>query len=116
MNNMIEDFFADIVKKLPRAKIPVPGVKGWVQQGLESQLVFFEINESVRISPHTHGPQFGFIIEGKAEIKIEGNVHKLTAGSYYYIPAGSVHEAVFDTFTRAVDLFFETNRYETEPT
>ncbi|MHA1959440.1 MAG: cupin domain-containing protein [Candidatus Thorarchaeota archaeon] len=111
---MIEDFFENIVKKLPKVKITIPGARGWVLQGPESQVVFFEIEKSVTIPSHSHGPQFGFIIEGEAILNIGGKSGRLTAGTSYYIPAGTMHDAAFGTFTRAVDFFMERNRYEIE--
>ncbi|MHA1909176.1 MAG: cupin domain-containing protein [Candidatus Thorarchaeota archaeon] len=111
---MIEDFFDNIVKKLPRIKVSVPGVQGWVLQGAEFQAVFFEIEKSTVIPPHSHGPQFGFIIDGNAVFKIDENVNRMTTGDSYYIPEGAVHEIAFDTFTRVVDFFFQKDRYEIE--
>jgi len=111
---MIEEFYEQIVKKLPRIKVPVSGVQGWVFQGAEFQAVFFEIEKSAFIPPHSHGPQFGFVIDGKAVIKIDGNAKRVATGDSYYIPAGSVHEVAFDSFTRIVDFFMEKSRYEIE--
>ena len=47
MNDMIKQFFTDIVKKLTKAKIPISGVQGWVFHGPVFQIAFFEIEKSV---------------------------------------------------------------------
>ncbi|MHA2322710.1 MAG: cupin domain-containing protein [Candidatus Thorarchaeota archaeon] len=112
VNSMIEDFFLNIVKNLPNANVPFPGVQAWVIQGPESQVVFFEIEKSTFIPPHSHGPQFGFVLDGKVILKIDGKANHLTTGDSYYIPGGAVHEATFETFSRVVDIFADPNRYE----
>jgi quercetin dioxygenase-like cupin family protein len=111
---MIEEFYKEIEKKLPNVKLSIPGAKGWCLQGPDFQIVFFEMEESVFVPPHSHRNQFGFVLDGHGAIKIGEKKHVLTSGSTYFIPEGVVHEAAFDTFTRVVDVFFEKDRYEVE--
>ncbi len=114
MNDMIKEFYTNIVRKLPKAKVPIPGLQGWVFQGQNFQVVFFEIEKSTNIPPHSHEAQFGIMIDGKGAITIDGTRVELVPGISYFIHPGAVHEASFDTFSLVMDIFMEKSRYETE--
>ncbi|MHA1948981.1 MAG: cupin domain-containing protein [Candidatus Thorarchaeota archaeon] len=114
MNYMIKQFYTDIVKKLPKVKVPLPGVQGWVLQGPDFQVVFFEIEKDAGVPPHKHEAQFGMMLDGKGSITIGGKTIELNPGISYYIPVGTMHEASFNTLARVMDIFMESNRYETE--
>ncbi|KXH69879.1 MAG: hypothetical protein AM326_04990 [Candidatus Thorarchaeota archaeon SMTZ-45] len=106
--------YPDCITKLPKAKIPFPGVQAWISQGNESQVGFFEIEPIGVVPPHSHKAQYGFVIEGEMLLTI-GDVTKLyKKGDSYYIPEGVVHSAEFKTFCRVMDFFAEPKRYETE--
>lgn len=111
---MTNEPYPDCIKKLPRAKIPFKGVKAWVVQGKESQACFFEIEPIGSITPHSHGAQYGFVIEGEMSLTIGNKTTSYSKGDSYFIPEGVVHSAEFKTFCRVMDLFGEPGRYETE--
>lgn len=106
--------FPDIIKALPRIKTNLEGVNGWLAQGESFQIVFFEIQAGRSIPPHTHGPQFGFIIKGSLTLTIGEATYDLSAGDSYYIPANVSHHGIFNSYTLAMDFFAEANRYETQ--
>ncbi|NWF96507.1 MAG: cupin domain-containing protein [Candidatus Thorarchaeota archaeon] len=90
------------------------GVKGWVSQGTDSQVVFFEIEAGRVVPPHKHCEQFGFMLEGEMALTIGDKTTVYRKGDSYHIPAGVLHSAEFRTFVRVVDFFSDPNRYETE--
>lgn len=65
---------------------PKEGWEGHVMRVLDIQVGGY--------SPkHSHDwPHINFIIEGEGEILIDGVVNMVTAGSYAYVPANSLHQ------------------------
>jgi quercetin dioxygenase-like cupin family protein len=42
---------------------------------------------------HSHPwPHINFVISGKGELMIEGEVNKIESGSYAYVPANNLHQ------------------------
>ena len=111
---MTSDGYPKCIIDLPKAKIPFLGVKGWIAQGENSQTVFFEIEPIGEVTPHSHGAQFGIVIEGEMQLTIGGNTNTYTKGDSYFIPEGVVHHATFNAFCRVMDYFAEPERYELE--
>jgi len=106
--------YPDCIRALARARVPLSGVQGWVAQGKEFQMVFFEIESGVRVPPHSHGEQFGYVFEGEIVLTIGDDTRTYRERDSYHIPAGVVHQAEFKTFVRVVDFFLEPDRYGTE--
>ena len=107
MNNI----FPDIITKLPQANIPFKGIKGWILQGEGQQMVFMEIEAIGKVDEHTHGAQWGMVVEGEMKLTIAGHARTYRKGDSYSIPAGTPHSAEFITKTWVVDYFDEKNRY-----
>ncbi len=108
---MIRSTFPDIITSLPNADISMEGVKGWIAQGKDFQIVFFEIEPTGILPPHSHSAQWGIVVEGEMSLTIAGETKKYTKGDSYYIPEGVVHQAKFHTHFRALDFFAEPSRY-----
>ena len=98
--------YPNCIKNLPKAKIPF--------EGENSQAGFFEIEPIGIVPPHSHGAQYGFVIEGEMLLTIGDETKLYKRGDSYFIPAGVVHSAEFKTFCRVMDFFGEQKRYETE--
>lgn len=104
--------FPRLVKDLPEADIPFDGVRGWIAQGKNHQILFFEIDALAEVSEHSHdSPQWGFVIEGAMELTIEGKTKAYGKGDDYYIAAQAKHSAEFLSKSRVVDFFGEKSRY-----
>lgn len=101
------------ITQLPRADIPIEGVRGWLSQSDDHQVVFFDIEPVGRIPPHSHGEQWGIVVEGEMELTIGDDTRRYGPGDSYHIPAGVVHSATFLTRVRAIDFFADRDRYET---
>jgi len=106
--------YPDCIKSLPKAKIALEGVQAWIAQGIEFQIGFFEIEPVGTVPPHSHGAQYGFVIEGEMLLTIGYETRLYKRGDSYYIPEGVVHSAEFKTFCKIMDYFAEPARYETE--
>ena len=105
-------FYPDIIRNLPDANISFNGVRGKLLQGPDSQLVFIEIDPIGEVSPHSHGAQWGVVLDGEMVLTIGGVTNTYKKGDSYYIPANVVHSAVFNTKVYVIDYFDDRNRYE----
>ena len=104
--------FPELIKKLPEANIPFEGIKGWLSQGADQQLVFFEIDAVGEVPSHSHGAQWGIVVEGEMDLTIGGETKTYKKGDSYTIPKGIVHSARFTKKTWVIDFFEEKDRYE----
>lgn len=111
---MTSEPYPDCIKNLPKAKIPFDGVKAYIVQGESTQVGFFEIEPIGIVPPHSHGAQYGFVIEGEMLLTIGNETKLYRKGDSYFIQAGVIHSAEFKTFCRVMDFFGEPQRYETE--
>jgi quercetin dioxygenase-like cupin family protein len=103
--------FPELITRLPEADIPIDGVRGWIVQGRDQQVVFFDIDPIGEIPPHSHGEQWGIVVEGEMELTIGGETRRHGPGDSYHIPAGVVHGAKFLSHFRAIDVFADADRY-----
>jgi quercetin dioxygenase-like cupin family protein len=104
--------YPDLIENLPDAEIPLDGVRGKLLQCADHQVVFLEIEPIGTVPIHSHGAQWGIVIEGEMDLTIGVETRTYRAGDSYYIPAGVEHGAVFRSHFKAIDLFGEPDRYE----
>ena len=103
--------YADFIKNLPKAKLAVEGPVAHLLAAPQGQVVFFELPAGSSVPPHSHGAQWGIMVEGDLELTIGEETLRLKPGDSYYIPAGVTHSARVLAFSRAVDVFAEADRY-----
>ncbi|MDH5634318.1 MAG: cupin domain-containing protein [Candidatus Bathyarchaeota archaeon] len=105
--------YPKMITSLPEARIEFKGVKGWISQGTDHQIVFFEMKPLGKASEHSHeSPQWGIVVEGQMKLTIGGRTQMYEKGDEYFIPAHTKHSAKFLTRVRAIDFFAEKARYE----
>ena len=110
----MNDFYPGVITNLPEADIPFDGVKGWLSQGSDHQVVFFEIEAIGEVAPHSHGAQWGTVFKGEMDLTIGGITNTYRKGDSYFIPAGVEHSAVFRQKTWLMDFFGDKERYKTK--
>ena len=103
--------YPKIIKSLPKINIPIKSVVGHLMQSKENQLVFFEFNADSEIPMHSHGAQWGIVVDGKIELTIGDNTQVYQKGDQYYIPAGVKHGGKIFKGLKAIDFFDEKDRY-----
>jgi quercetin dioxygenase-like cupin family protein len=103
--------YPKIIKNLPEADIDFKGIRGWISQGKDHQIVFFDIELIGEVTKHAHGAQWGIVIEGEMELTIGTTTKTYKKGDSYHIPDGAVHSAVFKRRTWALDFFADKGRY-----
>ena len=108
----MEAIFPGMITRLPEADIPFKGIRGWISQADDHQVVFMVIEPVGKVTEHAHGSQWGMVVEGEMELTIGGITNTYRKGDHYYIPHGVIHSAAFHTRTCVIDVFNEKHRYK----
>lgn len=108
---MSADFYPEFIRKLPEADLPIDGVVGRLLQGEKGQICFFDFEPGTEVPAHSHGHQWGVVLDGAFNLTIDGQARTVSKGDSYYVPAGVVHSAVFDQVCRVLDFFEDNDRY-----
>ena len=103
--------FPEIIRKLPQADAPFPGITLWLLQGPTACATFVEAMEDADIPEHSHGPQWGVIVAGELVLTIDGKTRVYRPGEEYDVPAGVPHAAKLRRGVRVVDFFDDPKRY-----
>jgi quercetin dioxygenase-like cupin family protein len=106
--------YPEIITDLPEADIPFEGVRGWISQSADHQLVFFEIEAIGEVTEHRHGAQWGVVFEGEMDLTIGGITKTYRKGDRYFIPEGVPHSAAFKVKTYVMDYFADRERYKSK--
>ena len=104
--------FPGLIKQLPQADIPFKGIQGWISQGGDHQVVFMEIEPIGKVAEHSHGAQWGIVVEGEMKLTINGITNIYRKGDHYFIPEGMIHSAEFTEKTYVIDYFADRERYK----
>lgn len=100
--------FPEVIQKsFPLADIPFPGFNGRLLQGQDCQLVFSDFTADFHTPDHQHKVHWGLILEGEAEMTINGETKKYGPGEYYIVPDGAVHSAKIKKGTKSIDIWFQ---------
>jgi quercetin dioxygenase-like cupin family protein len=106
--------FPEFIHNLPEADLPVVGIRGWLVQSENGQVLFLQADQQVRIPQHHHGDQWGIVIDGEMELTIGEKTDFYHQGDSYFIPAGVMHGAILYKGFRALDYFADKDRYKTK--
>jgi mannose-6-phosphate isomerase-like protein (cupin superfamily) len=103
--------FPAFVRKLPEADLPFTGLRGWLLQSESGQILFNESDVEVSVPEHSHGDQWGVVIDGNIELTVIDQTKTYSRGDTYFIPAEAAHRARIHAGFRAVDYFADQDRY-----
>ncbi len=112
---MQQSQFAAFIRALPEADLPFPGLRGWLLQSESGQVLFMEADVDVIVPEHSHGDQWGVVIDGKIDLTIGDHTHTFINGDTYSIPNGTSHHALIHSGFRAIDFFADRDRYRVRP-
>ena len=107
--------FPAFIKNLSEADLPFAGLRGWILQSDSGQILFSESDNEVFVPEHSHGDQWGVVIDGRIELTIGQQTRTYRRGDTYFIPKRTVHQARIYPNFRAVDYFADRNRYHPRP-
>ncbi len=112
INKEIVMDFPDLITNLPKADIPFTGVRGWILQSEDKQIVFMDIAPIGKVDEHSHSAQFGVMLDGEMSLTIGGETKRYKKGDTYFIPDKVPHSAVFHSQVKVMDMFNEKERYK----
>lgn len=104
--------FADFIRQLPQPELPLEGAKAFLLSSPQGQAAFFEVPAGAEFPMHSHGAQWGIIVEGEAEFTLDGVVRICKKGDTYNIGAGVEHGIKVLKDLLAIDIFQDPNRYQ----
>jgi quercetin dioxygenase-like cupin family protein len=112
----MEDIFPEPVRRLPEADIPLDGLRAYLSQADDHQILFMEFEEDAELPEHSHEGQFAIVLEGRLDLTIDGVEHTFGKGDRYYIPAGVPHAARVHAGYADVTFFDQKDRYSARGT
>lgn len=99
------------VMALPEADILLAGIKAYLSQGENHQIIFMEFAEDVALPEHCHAAQWGVVLEGRIDLTIGGIGRSYRKGDRYFIPEGVMHsEKIFSGYAD-ITFFAQADRY-----
>lgn len=107
----MKSIFPEPITSLPEADIPLTGIKAFLSQAEHHQIIFMEFEEDVDLAEHCHAAQVGIVLEGKIDLKINGELKTYGKGSIYHIPSGTIHSGKIHAGYADITFFDEPGRY-----
>ena len=106
--------FPPFITAFPSIQVPFPEdvVQTAVIRSDAGLVVFFTFLKDMVLPMHSHGAQWGTVIEGEIEFTIGDDTRIYRPGNSYSIPAGTLHGARITAGTRVIDVFAEADRYQ----
>lgn len=104
--------FPKPIVNLPELDISLEGVKGFLSQGKNHQIVFIKFEKQVELPEHSHEDQWEVVLEGKADVWIDGVKHTFEKGDRFFISKGIRHSAMVYKGYASIIFFNEKNRYK----
>lgn len=104
----------EFITGLPEIDTPIPAttVKTSALKSNRGLLVIFQILKDFELPAHSHGAQWGTVLEGQIELTIGGETRTYGPGEAYNIPAGVLHSGKIPAGTKVIDIFEEPERYK----
>ena len=108
----MSEIFPDPIRSLPQADIPLDGIKAYLSQAENHQILFMEFTEDVEVPQHSHEAQWGVVVAGKIDLTIDGVERTYTKGDSVFIPKGAKHSAKIHAGYADISFFNERSRYK----
>ena len=106
------EIFPEPIRNLPLADIPLDGIKAYLSQAQNHQILFMEFTEDVEVPEHSHEAQWGVVLAGKSELTIDGIERTYTRGDSVFIPKGAKHSAKIYAGYADISFFNEKDRWK----
>ncbi len=111
----MSNVFPDSIGRLPEADMPFEGVRAYLSQSEDHQIIFMEFSRDVDVPEHSHESQWAVVLEGRIDLMIGGEMRTLGKGDQYFIPKGVRHSAKVFAGYADVTFFNQKDRYRRKP-
>lgn len=108
----MNELFPKVVTNLREADIPLPGIKAYLSQSENHQIIFMEFSQDIELPEHSHAGQWGIVLEGQIDLVIDGKLYSFAKGDRYYIPEGVTHSGKIYAGYADMTFFNEKDRYK----
>ena len=108
----MSEIFPEPIRNLPEADIPLDGLKAYLSQAENHQILFMEFTEDIEVPEHSHEAQCGVVLAGKNELTIDGVKRTYSKGDSIFIPKGAKHSAKIYSGYADVSFFNEKSRWK----
>lgn len=108
----MKTIFPNPISNLPEADIPIDGIKAYLSQAADHQVVFMQFEKDADLSEHAHAAQAGFVINGQIDLIIDGVRHEYKKGDIYFIPENVRHSGRIHAGYADITFFNEADRYK----
>lgn len=108
----MSQIFPEPIKDLPEADVPIKGIKAYLSQGSNHQIVFMEFSEDVDVPEHFHESQWGIVLEGKIDLTIDGIKNVFAKGDRFFIGKNIKHSARIYAGYASMEFFNQVDRYK----
>jgi len=108
----MSQIFPEPIIKLPEADMPIHGIKAYLSQGSNQQIIFMEFSEDAEVAEHSHESQWGIVLEGKIDLIVDGVKHTYFKGDRYFIPKNVRHAAKVYAGYADITFFNQGDRYK----
>ncbi len=107
----MKNIFPDPVLLLPEAEIPIDGVKAYLSQAENHQIIFMQFEKDADLPEHSHASQWGIVLEGRIDLIIDGISKTYIKGDRYFIEKGVRHSGKIFAGYADITFFNERSRY-----
>jgi len=108
----MSELFPEMIRALPEADIPIDGLKGYILQSDNHQILFMKCDENTEVPEHSHESHWSVVMEGKITLTIDGVKQSYTKGDSFFIPKDSKHSAKIYAGYTDITVFNENDRYK----
>jgi quercetin dioxygenase-like cupin family protein len=108
----MSETFPEPIRNLPKADIPLSGIKAYLSQAENHQILFMEFSKEVEVAEHSHEAQWGVVLEGKIDLTIDGIQQTYSKGDRVFIPKGVKHSAKVHAGYADISFFGQKDRYK----
>jgi len=109
---IMPEIFPEPIRNLPQADIPLNGLKAYLSQGEEHQILFMQFSEDAEVPEHSHDSQWGVVLEGKIDLTIDGVERTYSKGNRVFVPKDAKHSAKIYAGYADISFFNQKNRYK----
>ena len=106
------EIFPEPIRSLPEADIPLSGLKAYLSQSENHQVLFMQFDEDADIPEHSYESQWGVVLEGKIDLVVEGVQRTYRKGDRVFVPKGAKHSAKIYAGYADISFFNQKERYK----